>query len=92
MTVVRRELPRSEDASYRRSRVSHSSLEGSPFDSRPISSLGQGGPDETGEFAGHGGNDMLFGLAACGEPLIAAVQALLGAPGMAASAHRRAPF
>ena len=80
MTVVRRELPRSRGASWRPESLSHSSLEDSPFDSRPISSMDQGGPQEAGELARDGGDDVLFGFASRGEALIAAVEAVLCRP------------
>jgi hypothetical protein len=38
-------------------------------------------PDEPGEFAGAGDNDLLVGLAAGGHPPPALVKALLAAPG-----------
>src|SRR2546423_8386799 len=45
-----------------------------------MSSLCQRGPDEAGELAGDRGDDMLFGFPARGEPLVATIQPLLGAP------------
>ena len=52
--------------------------------------MDQRGPEEAGEFARDGGDDVLFGFAARGEPLIAAVQSLLCSPGMGDGRGRRA--
>jgi hypothetical protein len=43
--------------------------------------VGDDRPDEPGRLAGARDGDLLRGLAAAGDPLPAAVQALLGAPG-----------
>ena len=83
MTVVRRELPRSDmDASWRPGSLSHSSLEGSPFDvgrSAHWVSVAQTKPVSSRATAV---TTCCFGLprAARREPLIAAIEALLGAP------------
>jgi hypothetical protein len=83
MTMIRRELPRSLKTRIRdRSHLSHRTAEGSPFDSRPIRSLGQRGPDKTGEFTGDGGDDVLFGFAAGGQPLVSAMESMLRRPGV----------
>jgi hypothetical protein len=42
---------------------------------------GRDRPDEAGELAGAGNDDLLVGLAAAGHPLPALVEALLAAPG-----------
>src|ERR1700752_2288274 len=81
MVMIRRELPRTEDASWRPGSLSQQFSRGFSFRRRPISSLGQRRPDEAGELAGDGGDDMLFGFAARGEPLVAAIQSLLRVPG-----------
>src|SRR5688572_23404166 len=80
MTMIRRELPRTEDASWRPESLSQQFSRGFSFRRRPISSLGQRRPHKAGELAGDGGDDMLFGFAACGESLVAAIEPLLGLP------------
>src|SRR5512135_3610411 len=80
MTVFRRELPRSSSANSTEG-LSHRSVEDPPFVGRPISSLRQGGPQESGQFASDGGDHLLFGFAAGGEAPVAAREALLGLPG-----------
>src|SRR5215208_5295816 len=82
MTMIRRELLRSRSASSRPESVSHRTLEDSPFDSRPIRSLGQGRPHEAGELAGDGGDDVWFRFAAGREPRVAPMQPLLCCPGL----------
>lgn len=42
--------------------------------------MGQRGPEEAGEFACDGGDDVLFGLAARGEAPVASVQPMLRVP------------
>ena len=39
------------------------------------------GPQEAGQFAGHGGDHLAVRLAGMGEPPVAAAQAFLGGPG-----------
>src|SRR5439155_26104877 len=91
----RRELPRSRVAGHRL--VPHSGFEGSPCGwTHPlleVERLGRGGsgaperlvgcdrPDEAGELAGAGDDDLLVRLAAPGHALPACVEALLAAPG-----------
>ena len=87
--MIRRELPRSKSASSRPEPVSHRTLEDSPFDNRPIRSVGQGGPDEAGELAGDGGDDVLFRFAARGDRAIAAMQPLLRGPRLRDDGRRR---
>jgi hypothetical protein len=82
MTMIRRERLRSRSASSRPESGSHRTLEDSPFDNRPIRSLGQGGPHEAGALAGHGGDDVLLRLAARGQALIAPRQPRLRGPGL----------
>ena len=82
MTMIRRELPRSRSASSRLASVSHRTAEDSPFDNRPIRSLGQRCPDEPGEFAGDRGDDVLLRFAARGQSLISPMQPLLRGPGL----------
>ena len=57
---------------------------------RPISSLDEGGPDESGQFAGDRGDDLLGGLPARGESVLAPIQALLRGPGVRDDRGRRA--
>src|SRR4051812_39141755 len=94
MTGVRRELPRSTVAGRPGERVPHRCCEGSPsgrdrpppharrrrWSGRPDRLVGGDRPDEPGELAGAGDDDLLVGLAAAGHPLPAAVQTLLAAP------------
>src|SRR5262245_34428390 len=91
----RRELPRSRVAGHRRA-VPHRGLEGSPCGwAHPLLKverldrgsgraewlLGRDRPDEAGELASAGDDDLLLWLAASGHPLPALVQSLLTAPG-----------
>src|SRR5437764_1975104 len=93
MTGNRRELPRSKVAGHRVG--PHRAVEGSPCGrDHPLpqpswagswSGVAQGlvsgdGPDEAGELARAGDDDLLVGLAAAGHPPPATVEALLGAP------------
>src|SRR5262245_8241564 len=95
MTGVRRELPRSKVAGHRRA-VPHRALEGSPCGrAHPLLKaeslversgaaewlVGCDRPDEAGELAGAGDDDLLLRLAGAGHPLPALVEALLAAPG-----------
>src|SRR5262249_30489550 len=99
MTGNRRELPRSSVAGRRRRPVPHRGVEGRPCGrarpDAPAASVrrsalgaerlvGCDRPDEAGELAGAGDDDLLAGLAARGHPLPAAVEALLAAPGVGA--------
>src|SRR5689334_23049473 len=99
MTGNRRELPRSSVAGRRRRPVPHRSVEGSPWgrahSAAPAASfrrsalgaqrlLGGDRPDEAGELAGAGDDDLLARLAARGHPPPAAVETLLTAPGAGA--------
>src|SRR4051794_41824893 len=96
MTGNRRELPRSRVAGRRRGPVPHRRSEGPPcgraHSAAPAASfrrsalgaerlLGGDRPDEAGELAGAGDDDLLLRLAAAGHPLPACVQPLLAAPG-----------
>ena len=98
MTGNRRELPRSSVAGHRRA-VPHRGCEGSPSGwTHPLLEaerfclasggaewlLGRDRPDEAGELAGAGDNDLLARLAAGGHPSPAPVEALLAAPGAGA--------
>src|SRR5579859_2036339 len=94
MTGNRRELPRSKVAGHRRA-VPHRALEGSPcgrahpllkverLDGSGASEwlLGCDRPDEAGELAGAGDDDLLVGFAPAGHSLPTGVEALLAAPG-----------
>src|SRR5713226_7369056 len=95
MTGNRRELPRSSVAGHREA-VPHRGLEGSPcgrahpllererhrVDSgAPERLVGCDRPDEAGELARAGDDDLLLRLAAPGHSLPARVQPLLTAPG-----------
>src|SRR5712692_10504057 len=95
MTGNRRELPRSSVAGHRRA-VPHRGLEGSPCgrahpllererhrvgSGAPERLVGCDRPDEAGELAGAGDDDLLLRLAAAGHPLPTLVEALLAAPG-----------
>src|SRR5207247_5923197 len=95
MTGNRRELPRSSVAGHRRA-VPHRGCEGSPSGwTHPLLEaerfclasggaewlLGRDRPDEAGELAGAGDDDLLVRLAARGHPLPALVEPLLAAPG-----------
>lgn len=55
-------------------------MRGFSFRHRPIRSLGQRSPDKAREFARDGGDDVLVGFAAGGEPVIPTMQALLRRP------------
>src|SRR5712692_1601328 len=93
MTGNRRELPRSSVAGHRS--VPHRWFEGSPCGrTHPLLEverlwrlaasqwlLGGDRPDEAGELAGAGDDDLLLWFAAAGHPLPALVEALLAAPG-----------
>src|SRR4029079_9237959 len=81
MVMIRRELPRTEGASWRPGSLSQQFSRGFSFRRRPISSVGQRRPDKAGELAGDRGDDMLFRFATGGESLIAAIETLLRAPG-----------
>ena len=65
-----------------RSRLSHRASEDSPFDVGRSDHWVSAAQTKAGEFAGDGGDDMLFRFAARGQPLIAAMQALLRRPGL----------
>ena len=96
MTGNRRELPPSKVAGHP-VRVPHRACEGSPcgwahplLETERLGSGRLGGseglvgcdrPDEAGEFAGAGDDDLLLRFAAAGHPLPALVEALLAAPG-----------
>src|SRR5213592_4440974 len=83
MTGNRRELPRSSVAGHRL--VPHRGFEGSPcgwthpllqaerlieeWSGAPERLVGRDRPDEAGELAGAGDDDLLLWLAACGHPL-----------------------
>src|SRR5437870_12868744 len=99
MTGNRRELPRSSVAGRRRLPVPHRRVEGPPCGrahfAAPAASfrrsalrsqrlVGGDRPDEAGELAGAGDDDLLARLAARGQPAPAPVEALLAAPGAAA--------
>ena len=97
MTWNRRELPRSKVAGHRRA-VPHRGFEGSPCgwthpllqaerlagSEAPEWLVGGDRPDEAGELAGAGDDDLLLRFAAAGHPLPALVEALLAAPGAGA--------
>src|SRR5437868_12602096 len=90
MTGNRRELPRSSVAGHRS--VPHRGFEGSPCgrthplleterSGAPEWLLGGDRPDEAGELARAGDDDLLLRFAAAGHPLPARVETLLAAPG-----------
>src|SRR4029450_6110172 len=80
MTMIRRELPRTEDASWRPGSLSQQFSRGFSFRRRPISSLRQRRPDKAGELACDRRDDMLLRFPPRRESLISAVEPLLGAP------------
>ena len=44
--------------------------------------MGQRGPEEAGELARDGGNNVLLGFAACRQAPVASVQPMLSVPGL----------
>ena len=52
--------------------------------------MGQRGPEEAGELAGDGGDDVLFGFAACRQATIATMQPMLRVPGLVDNGGGRA--
>jgi hypothetical protein len=84
MTVSRRELARSSRANSKTEviyRIEASRM--SPFDAQPIRSLGQHGPGEARELAGHGGDHGLRSFAAAEQATITLVQSMLRHPRLA---------